>query len=147
MADPKSHKLFHHGLQFYLVVCSCVFTIALMNVYIGVLSEEYNNAQKNWRNSTLKLRTSFMFQLLQKRYALPDWLQTLLGLQHIPKLVEDAETDCGAWIIWDHSLVNSEAHEEDMLRKLHHKVDNLTIMLKRVMENQGLKVEEDDDDE
>mmetsp|Transcript_72587 Transcript_72587/g.225506 ORF Transcript_72587/g.225506 Transcript_72587/m.225506 type:complete len:121 (+) Transcript_72587:2-364(+) len=98
----------------------------MMNVYIGVLGNEYNDQKVNSRVGTLKLRAQVLVQLLEVREMLPFTRRLSAAAdagQH-----GDYE---GLWILWAPEAVG-QAQEDQEAAELESAVGSLEAKLDRM---------------
>eukprot|EP00927_Polykrikos_kofoidii_P029672 TRINITY_DN25628_c0_g2_i1.p1 TRINITY_DN25628_c0_g2~~TRINITY_DN25628_c0_g2_i1.p1 ORF type:complete len:665 (-),score=115.15 TRINITY_DN25628_c0_g2_i1:91-2085(-) len=65
--DTQDTGPYHYGVRYLFVILSIVFSIMMMNVYIGLLSTEYDRAKKNSKAVLLKFRARLVIPIMLRR--------------------------------------------------------------------------------
>jgi len=115
--DGNPEGLYHKGVIGLFVGVSIFFTIMFLNVYIGLLSDEYTSAKRTARNYTLKLKALLMVEMLHLRVI---WQGCCSCCAEDEVPIKD-----GVWIGYDPTFVVST--EVDITEK----VDDLSKSLSR----------------
>jgi hypothetical protein len=117
--DPSEEGIIYkHGIRVFFVCVSFFFTISFMNVYIGILSNEYDTFRAWSRQTSLQLRSRLMARQLRMRMALPELFRRfcLKSLENI--VSEDPHPRSGVWLLFDKSLVLSGESDSDEVSEI-----------------------------
>merc|ERR1712203_1324356 len=67
--NAREDKYFHHGIYMFYAITTIVFNICMLNVFIGLLSNVYENKQKKARAYFEEFRLVYAYRMFAARVA------------------------------------------------------------------------------